>query len=211
MGLYFSGHPFLQYRHQVKQVVTQSLSQVRQAAEEAVEAGRGRSWEIRTAGVVMKISYPRNGEVAFLDLEDDQERLEVVSQDPRRAKDFEVGDLVLVQGEARVQPKAERGERLRIRAKSLYSLEQVNQHWARQVHIVLNGDSGPDTVRAIKQTLADHRGGCEVSVEYVGQQGPSKWVLDEDWKVSADEEALQALRGVAGVESANVLYSPIDP
>jgi len=211
LGLYFSGHPFLQYRHQVKQVVTQSLSQVRQTAEEAVEAGRGRLWEIRTAGVVMKISYPRNGEVAFLDLEDDQERLEVVSQDPRRAKDFEVGDLVLVQGEARVQPKAERGERLRIRAKSLYSLEQVNQHWARRVHIVLNGDSGPDTVRAIKQTLADHRGGCEVSVEYVGQQGPSKWVLDEDWKVSADEEALQALRGVAGVESANVLYSPIDP
>ena len=208
LGLYFSGHPFLQYRQQVTQVVTQSLSQVRQFAEGAVEAGRGRSWEMRTAGVVMKISYPRNGEVAFLDLEDDRERLEVVSQDPRRAKDFEVGDLVLVQGEVRVQPKAERGERLRIRAKSLYSLDQANRQWAKRVHIVLNGDSGPDTVRAIKQALADHRGGCEVSVEYVGERSPSKWVLAEDWRVSADEEALQALRGVAGVESANVLYSP---
>ena len=211
LGLYFSGHPFLQYRQQLQQVVTQSLSQVRQAAEGAVEAGRGRSWEVRTAGVVMKISHPRNGEVAFLELEDDQERLEVVSQDPRRARDFEAGDLVLVQGEVRVQPKAERGERLRIRAKSLYSLEQVNRQWAKRVHIVLNGDSDPDTVRAIKQVLSGHRGGCEVSIEYAGQQGASSWMLDEDWKVSADDGALQALRGVSGVESANVLYSPIDP
>ena len=207
LGLYFSGHPFLQYRAQMRQMGVQSLSKVREDAERAIETGRGRVWKVRAAGTVMKITYPRNGEVAFLNLEDDQEWLEIVSQDPRRAKDFEVGDLVLVQGEARVQPKAERSERLRIRAESLYSLDQVNRQWAKRVHIVLNGDSGPNTVRAIKQALADHRGGCEVSVEYVGQQGPSKWVLDEDWRVSADEKALQALRGVAGVESANVLYS----
>ncbi len=210
LGLYLSGHPFLQHRARMQQMGAQPLSKVRRDAEKVVEAGRGRTWKVCLAGVLMKIAYPRNGEVAFLDIEDDQERLEVVTRDPGRAKEFKLGDLVMVQGEARVQPKAERGEPLRIRAESLYSLDQVSRQCAKQVRIVLNGDSGPDTVRAIKQALAEYRGGCEVSIEFVGRQGASRWVLDEDWKVSADEAALQALQDIAGVESTNVLYSPVD-
>ena len=210
LGFYFSGHPFLQYRAQVKQMGTQSLSKVREGAEAATESRYSRVLPVCTAGMVMKISYPRNGEVAFIDLEDDEVRMEVVAQDPGRARDFEVGDLMLVKGEIRTQPKAERGERQRIRAKSLYTLDQMSQQRAERVEIVLNGDSGPDTVRAIKQVLAGHRGGCEVSVEHAGQGGRSRWVLDEDWKVSADEEVLQALRALPGVTSANVLYSPVE-
>ena len=207
LGFYFSGHPFAQYRKQVQQMGAQPLSKVREDAEEAIKKGCGRAWKVCSAGVVMKIAYPRNGEVAFVDLEDDEERLEVVAQEPERARDFEVGDLMLVEGEVRVQPKAERGERLRIRAKSLYTLDQMSRRRAERVEVVLNGDSGPDTVRALKQVLSDHRGGCEVSIEHMGQGGRSRWVLDEDWKVSADEAALQALRDLPGVESANVLYS----
>ena len=210
LGFYFSGHPFLQYRAQVQQMGAQPLSKVRGDAEAAAEGKYGRVLQVCTAGMVMKISYPRNGEVAFIDLEDDEVRLEVVAQDPGRARDFEVGNLMLVKGEVRVQPKAERGERLRIRAKSLYTLEQMSRQRAERVEIVLNGDSGPDTVRAIKQVLAGHRGGCEVSVEHAGQGGRSRWVLDEGWKVSADEEVLQALRALPGVTSANVLYSPVE-
>ena len=210
LGFYLSGHPFVQHRKQLRKVTTHSLAQLRAAAESVVESGRGKSWEVFIAGVVMKIAYPRNGEVAFLDLEDDEERLEIVSQDPRRARDFAVGDLMLVEGEVRVQPKAERGERLRIRAKSLYSLEDMNRQRAREVHIVFNGDSGPDTVHAIKQTLADHRGGCEVSIEYIGQEGPSNWLLGEEWKTTANEELLRALGELPGVESANILYFPVN-
>ena len=209
LGFYLSGHPFHQYRPQVQRMGTQSLSRVCAEAEKAVASGRGKSWEVCVAGMVMKLAYPRNGEVAFIDLEDDQVRLEVVAPDPRRARDFEVGDLMLVKGDVRVQPKAERGERLRIRARSLYTLEQMSRQRAQRVAIVLNGDSGPDTVRAIKQVLAEHRGGCGVSVEYTGR-GRSRWVLAEDWKVSADENVLQALRAVPGVTSANVLYSQAD-
>ena len=210
LGFYFSGHPFLQYQAKVRQVGAQPLSQVREAAEKAIEEGRGRAWQVCTAGMAMKISYPRNGEVAFVDLEDDRERLEVVAQDPKRARGFEVGDLMLVKGEVRVQPKAERGERLRIRAKSLYTLDEMGRERAEHVKIVLNGDSDPETVHAVKQVLADHRGGCKVSVEHMGRGGRSRWVLDEDWRVSADEDTLQALRGLPGVESANVLYSQVD-
>ena len=210
LGFYFSGHPFLQYQDQVRQVGAQPLSKVRKDAVKAIEEGRGRAWQVCTAGMAMKIAYPRNGEVAFIDLEDDQVRLEVVAQDPERARDFEVGNLMLVKGEVRVQPKAERGERLRIRAKFLYTLDQMSRERAERVEIVLNGDSGPDTVRALKRVLADHRGGCEVSVKHMGQGNRSRWVLAEDWRVSADEDTLQALRNLPGVESANVLYSQVD-
>ena len=210
LGFFFSGHPFLQYRAQMNQVGAQSLSQVREAAEAARDSKYGRAWKVCTAGVVMKIAYPRNGEVAFINLEDDRERLEIVAQEPERARDFEVGDLMLVEGEVRVPPKAERGERLRIRAKLLYTLEEMSRQRAARVEIVLNGDSSPDTVRAIKQVLADHRGGCGVSVEHTGQRGRSRWMLDEDWRVSADENTLQALRDLPGVASANVLYSQVD-
>ena len=207
LGFYFSGHPFAQYRPQVRQMQVRSLSKVREEAERAIETGRGRMWKVRAAGVVMNISYPKNGEVAFIDLEDDLDRLEVVAQDPERAREFKAGDLMLVEGEVRVQPRAERRERLRIRAQSLYTLEQMRRQRAERVEIVLNGDSDPDTVRAIRQVLIDHRGGCEVGVKHEGRRTHSRWSLDEGWKISADADALRALRDLPGVESANVLYS----
>ena len=207
LGLYFSGHPFTQHRELIGQVVTQSLSQVRSSAERAMESGREQAWAVCVAGVALKITRPRNSDVTFVEIEDDRERMEVVAQDPDQMRQFSHGDLMLVQGEVRVQPRAERNERLRIRAKSVLSLEDINRRLARQVRVVLNGDSDPETVRLIKRALQNRRGTCDVNVEYCGQKSRSSWVLGDDWKIRASEELLRTLRDLPGVESASILYS----
>ncbi len=210
LGFYFSGHPFEEYRAHVRRMGARSLARVRKDVEKATQSERGRAWKTRAAGVVMRISYPKKGDVAFVEIEDDEDRMEVVAPEPERARAFQVGDLMLVDGEVRTRPRAERSEKPRIRARSLYTLEEMRRRMAERVEVVLNGDSDPDTVRAIRQVLADHRGRCEVSVAHMGRNGRSRWALDEAWKISAGDDALRALRDLPGVESANVLYSRAD-
>ena len=207
LGLYLSGHPYQLHARQVRPLLTHTLAEVRALSARSV-AGRGYAEEVVTAGMVVKATRARVGAELFVQLEDERERLDAILPDPGRGAGLERGELLVVRGVVKVQPKtADRGERLRLRAQKFSTLADLRRT-AERLYIHLNGDSSADTVRRIREALARRRGGgCEVRVERTAAQARSDWLLGADWNVAPDAQLLESLQQVPGVQSVDVLYS----
>ncbi len=208
LGFYLSGHPFRAYRNMAKQVALQSLQQLREMISSHTDVRFALSHDVVTMGVVLKVALLRGRNAAIIELEDDSAQMEVLTEDLHLAQQLEAGAVLLVRGTLKAPPRgSDSKEREWIRARSLHTLEDIRQRWAQQVHIALNGDSSPETVRAIRHVLEQHRGACEVRVDWMGQCGRSSWMLGAQWGAVADEALLGQLAELKGVESTGILYS----
>ena len=209
LGFYLSGHPFEAYRSMAQQVASKTLEQLHARVRDA-DPKYGLKEDVVTAGVVAKVTRSGARDMAFVELEDERARLDVVTDDVPRAQELAPGEFLLVRGELRVPPRtAERSERVRLRAKHLYSCDEVNRRWAHQLFITLNGDSGPETARAIQKALEGGRGRCTVQIEWVGRRSCSTWELGEAWKAAPSEALCSDLESLPGVMSAQIKYRPL--
>ncbi len=208
LGFYLSGHPFEAYRSMAQQVASKTLDQLHARVRDA-DPKYGLKEVVATAGVVAKVTHSGTRDVAFVELEDERARLDVVTDDVSRARELAPGEFLLVHGELRVPPRtAERSERVRLRAKRLYSRDEIDRRWARQLFIALNGDSGPETACAIREVLERRRGRCGVQVEWTGQHSCTTWELGAAWKVAPSAVLCLDLESLPGVKSAQIKYGP---
>ena len=207
LGFYLSGHPFEAYRSMAQQVASKTLEQLHARVRDA-DPKYGLKEEVVTAGVVAKVTRSGARDVAFVELEDERARLDVVTDDVHRAQELAPGEFLLVRGELRVPPRtAERSERVRLRAKHLHSCDEVNRRWARGLLITLNGDSSPETAGAIQAALEGCRGRCSVRVKWAGRRSCQTWELGEAWKAEPSEALCLDLESLPGVKSAQIKYA----
>jgi len=211
LGFYLSDHPFTLHRDDVRQVVPRTLTQVAARARSADRWSRTAVW---VAGVVVSTRRARNRQAAFIELEDDNGRLEVVTEACEFVDDLSCGVLLVVEGELRLSQTEERGEQVRVRAQTrecFHTLEEMMSRFAHQLCVTLDVDSDDRTVDGLQDVIRRHPGDCKVRVDWYGQKsGSNSWVLGEDWKIAPHEEAMQAVGQVPGVKSADILYLRTD-
>jgi DNA polymerase-3 subunit alpha len=182
LGLYWTGHPA--DRHAADLAAFGAKATVELAAL-PVSGSRGDSWgpggpkpiepDVSIGGIVAacRLLKTRKGDrMAVFTLEDAHGGVEVIAFPEtfqRSAPLIESGTMVLVRG------KLERDdETVRILASEIAPIESVRERISREVAIRLRGAASRDTLEALGQVLARHRGDRRVSfVMEVGSNGHS--------------------------------------
>lgn len=100
-----------------------------------------------------------------------------------------------------------------LRARSVVTLEQACERFARALHLDVSAD-GPDYVHRLKAALLGYRGGTTpVRLEYTNSRnkGGCKLDLGPDWRVRSSPTLLRALRQVAGTRGIELKLSKPAP
>ena len=209
LGFYLSGHPFDSYRAVVQQIGASTPTQILEIAARATALGRAHNSEQTVAGVVVKLTYPRNREVVFAEIEDSRSTLEVAIVDVASTQNLKRGDLLIARGRLRILPReADRGARLRLRAETIQTRRDL-EGMANGIRIILE-HSDPNTVRQAREMLARYPGSGTVQVVVVAPQGRAEFVLPDNCKVQPNEQLLEKIRGIPGVIRADHLYSRLN-
>jgi DNA polymerase-3 subunit alpha len=96
-----------------------------------------------------------------------------------------------------------------LRARSVVTLDQACERFARALHIDVVAD-GPGYIHLLKAALLGYRGGSTpVRLDYSNRhiKGGCKLDLGADWRVRASTALLRALRQVAGTSAVNLLLA----
>jgi len=156
------------------------------------------------AGVVAELRR-RNDQMAFAVLEDGSGRIEVsffreamAQYGSLLSKDA----LLVVEGALQLD---EFSGSVALRARRALTLEQACERAAR-VLVLKVRDASPDLPRRLSAVLSGHRPGqTPVRLVYRGAAGETGLDLGDAWRVRAGPTLIDALRGLAGVEQADLV------
>ncbi|HJT96839.1 MAG TPA: DNA polymerase III subunit alpha, partial [Rhodanobacteraceae bacterium] len=94
-----------------------------------------------------------------------------------------------------------------LRARSVLTLEQACERFARSIRVALNG-VGPAFVDSLRSALAAYRGGqTPLRLSYASAAGKADLDLGPEWRVRAGPDLMRALHGLPGVKSAELLLT----
>ncbi len=195
LGFYLSGHPFSQWREEIRRVARTPLADLRPANEPQMAAGV-------IYGVAMRNS--RRGRMAVLTLDDGSARVEVVVFGElfheKRAV-IQEDQVVVVQG--RVSQDDFSGG-IRFTADKLMDLAEIRAQYARAIRLSINGQADSARLRAV---LAPYTGGrCAVAIRYRNAQGECDIRLPEAYKVKVSSALLASLSEWLSESAVEVLY-----
>ena len=201
LGLYLSGHPMALYRQEVQQLGCRPLRDL------------DHSSGIRVAGMVMKVSSPRNQMAVFV-LEDEFTRIEATvfaEQYDDMHEKLKEGNIILVEG--RVE-KAERSlDGRRLRPKQLHTLDEFRQRCAQELCLHIRSENfSRDLVRDLAQllkadTAPDARRSCPAAIRYCVDGLEASLHMAEEWQVVPDDSLLAQLRQCLGEDGVKIRYS----
>jgi len=94
-----------------------------------------------------------------------------------------------------------------LRARSVVTLDQALERFARSIRIVLNG-VGPTFVDSLRTALLAYRGGqTPLRLAYASAAGRAELDLGSEWRVRAGPDLMRALNRLPGVKSAELLLT----
>jgi len=195
LGFYLSGHPFSEWRDEIRRVARTPLAELRPANEPQMAAGV-------IYGVTMRNS--RRGRMAVLTLDDATARLEVVVFGElfheKRAV-IQEDQVVVVQGRAS-QDDFSGG--IRFSADKLMDLAEVRSAYARALRLSINGQADSAKLRAL---LAPYLGGkCPVAIRYRNAHGECDIRLPDEYKVKVSAPLLASLGEWLSEGNVEVIY-----
>ena len=219
LGHYLSGHPTDTWKPQLVQLGTCELGQIDNKftppkfkkkdgdeGDNRFRRGPDTPWTI--AGQVVALRK-RGDSMAFVTLEDWSGRIEASFF---RDAFTEYGHLLardailIVEGGLSYDEFSNANQ---LRARSVVTLDQACERFARALHIDVVAD-GPGYIHLLKAALLGYRGGSTpVRLDYSNRhiKGGCKLDLGADWRVRASTALLRALRQVAGTSAVNLLLA----
>jgi DNA polymerase-3 subunit alpha len=204
LGLYLTGHPFDDYAKHCENFSHGSIASVVGALPEPTEPYQARR-NVILAGVVMDLR--RRGNRLSVVLDDDTDRIEVTVFDElyARHKHLLVKHAVLVvEGQLRYD---EFLSGWRLTASRIRSVDDAIEEYARRITISLSGDSGPELIGRLKDTLKPFRqGACEVSIQYTSPIGEAQLVCGDEWSVRPTRELRDNLSRLLGDDRYAIHY-----
>jgi DNA polymerase-3 subunit alpha len=195
LGFYLSGHPFSEWKDEIRRVARTPLAELKPANEPQMAAGV-------IYGVAMKNS--RRGRMAVLTLDDGTARLEVVVfgelfHEKRAVIQEDL--VVVVQG--RVSQDDFSGG-IRFTADKLMDLAEIRSVYARGIRLSINGQADSAKLRSV---LAPYTGGkCPVAIHYRNAQGECDIRLPDEYRVKVSGPLIASLAEWLSERNVEVVY-----
>ncbi|HJU39378.1 MAG TPA: DNA polymerase III subunit alpha [Tahibacter sp.] len=217
LGHYLSGHPTDPWKAQLLQLATCPLGEVEQKyqppkmrprkdddGDNRFRRGPDTPWTI--AGQVVGLRK-RGDTMAFVQIEDWSGRIEAsffrdafVEFGPLLVRDA----ILVIEGGLSFDDFSNAHQ---LRARSVVTLEQACERFARSIRIVLNGVDAT-FVDTLRTTLLAYRGGqTPLRLAYASAAGRADIDLGSDWRVRAGPDLMRALNRLPGVKSAELLLT----
>ena len=204
LGLYLTGHPIDDHVGELERFRVRRLAKLK--PDRKLQ---------RVAGVV--VSYrTRRGAMGFAELDDQSGRVEAsVFGETFRANRAKLAKDAVLIFEGEVQ-EDDRSGGLRLRAKSIHTIEEARARFARVIKLSIERDAmDADLGEHLAGLLEPHRGNgapddaprCPVVLAYRCLQGEAELTLGDAWRVAPTDNLLAALRGAFGTECVEVAYA----
>jgi len=207
LGLYMSGHPFDEYRHDGPFVSSGTITGLKSAPRpKSKEKNWGGGRECSAAGLVSNLRK-RGGRVTF-DLDDGERLIEVTLFQEvydRFRHLLTAQAIVVVSGTLRFDDFI---DDWRLTAKDINDIDQLIERRATNL-VIRWQQEGPAAVDAghLKQILEPYRPGrCDISLFYRIQDAQAQVKLGEDWTVRPSRELRERLAEVVGQDGFRFVY-----
>ncbi len=215
LGLYLTGHPIQGVMDEIRQFAETRFGALSEQLEELAPKANGRPQErnVVVAGLMIGVRprITQQGEKeAFLTLDDGTGRIEarLFPEDFKRWGEQLGKEQVLVLEGSASHDSFSGG--VRVRVKSLMTLDQAREAYARELRLRLTEDFGAQAVDTLAEALAPFRPGrCPVQIDLRNDQARGRMVLGDGWRVSPSGELLRRLRLIPGVERADLLHARV--
>ncbi len=199
LGLYITGHPFDAYEEEVRRLAPQRIQDLKPGRETRKVAGLVVAWR------TMKTK--RGGTMAIVTLDDRSARIDAtlftdVFDQCREL--LHTDRLLIVEGEIE---EDEFSGGMRLRARSVTDIGEARRRHVRELRIRLAvEDFASGLHKELDRLLGQHQDGCPVVIHYQGAQASTLLRLGERWRVSPDDDSLQALRHLLGNDRVELCY-----
>lgn len=201
LGLYLTGHPIDEYHEEMKHLVTSRISNLRDDKETQ-----------RIGGLVvdLRVMKTKKGStMAIVSLDDRTGRIEVAifPEAYEKYKDFIAKDsLIILSGKV---SHDDYSGGLKVSTDSICSLAQARQERARGLRVVLDhAEMPPGFIKQMASLFEPHKleGGCPLLVEYHRSDAQAELVLGNEWRITPNDELIDDLRAILGIERVNLVY-----
>jgi len=200
LGLYLTGHPIDQYADELKDIVSEKISNV-QSGKSAVTI----------AGLVLAIrtlNTRRGNKMAVFTLDDRSGRLEITAFSEVFQKYQE-----LLQKDRMLVVKGEVGEddytgALKMNAECIYDIDKAREQFAKRLMLELTSDQlNQGIAQRLEEILLPFRQGhCPVNVRYHGSNASASLKFGQQWSVHPSEDLIVRLRDALGNGAVKVMY-----
>ena len=211
LGLYLTGHPFDEVRHDAQFFVDARLSDLgsEPPPQPASERGFGQARrEVTVAGLVMDVR--KRGNRVTVTLDDDSGRLEVslfseTFQEFRHLLSRD--EIVIVSGTLRYDEFIGGWQ---VNARNVVHIDRVIESRAQSMILCLSPNGqGQRLLTELHDLLLPHRAGhCDVAVQYTGPGARARLQLGPEWNVRPSRELRDKLTGLLGQGNVRLLYAP---
>ncbi|HET19558.1 MAG TPA: DNA polymerase III subunit alpha, partial [Chromatiales bacterium] len=213
LGLYLTGHPIQGVMDEIRQFSDMRFGELTGQLEDMAPKANGRPQErnVVVAGLMIGVRprITQQGEKeAFLLLDDGTGRIEarLFPEDYKRHAEQLGKDQVLVLEGGASFDNFSGGVRLRV--KSLMTMDQAREAYARELRLVLGEGFGPEGVGRLVDVLAPFRPGrCPVLVDLRNGHARGRMVLGDGWRIGPSGELLRRLRLLPGVERVDLKHA----
>ncbi len=207
LGLYMSGHPFDEYRHDGPFVSSGTISGLK-GPKPVIKADK--PWAGGTAcsaaGLVTNLRK-RGGRVTF-DLDDGQNQIEVTlfqEAYERFRHQLSAHAIVVVSGKLRYDDFI---DDWRLTVQGINDIDSLIEQ--RATNLVIrwqrNGNGGLDADH-LKRVLEPYRpGACDISLFFRGNDAQARVCLGDDWSVRPSRELRERLSQVVGYDGFRFIY-----
>ena len=201
LGLYLSGHPVNQYRHELDKFISSRLADLRASDRNQVVCG---------LIIGIRTMFNRRGDkFAFITLDDNTARVEVSVFADLFAETVEKlrhDRIVAIKGQVSID---ERNRGIQVRAEAIYTLSEYRVISANAL-IITTSDTQLASDGEKFKNLINHanKGGLPIVLRYKKQNSMAQIKLGEEFSVNPENPLLYSLQELFGKDSVVINYSP---
>lgn len=200
LGLYLTGHPIEEYRHELKHLISSRISDLKPDKSNQNVAG---------LVVGLRVMKTKRGDtMAFVTLDDRSGRIEcaVFADTYNEYRDKLVKDgMLVIEGQVNYDDYS---GGLKMRADKVRSLADARVDLARGLIISVQAEQLAESFpKQLADMLGPYREGrCVVKVNYQRRDARGRLLLGHSWRVRPQDELLEDLREVCGRDNVSLEY-----
>jgi len=205
LGLFLTGHPTRFHAADLGRFTSCTLDQVAKRIPANPSNNQRGGVNMTLAGMVKSVRRRLN-KGGFMAIEDYTGRMEIALFEDAWQKfaHLLVKDEILVI-EGRVA-KDEFSGGFRMKAERILTLAEAKSNYSRGVHISLRGPDDEFCTR-LQDAIRPYRNGIdEVYIDYNNGRARAQMVLGPEWRISACDEVVAALDGIASIKEVRLIY-----
>ena len=208
LGFYLTGHPILEYKNELKNIVSGDMKSVK--SNYKGRSGKGNLFKI--AGVINSIrirTTSTKDKLAQINLGDDTDNIDVIANNNLLDASITRDEIVIIQGTLRLDQFT---NRLSFRAKSINSIENARILFATGIKFKVVNQEDLSTLVGKLESLFSNKeniGKCLVRIDYISSGVTKSLVLGENYKISPTNDIIYELKILDCVEAVDLIYSSL--